>query len=222
MAEINQENIAGSRMRVDVLLSSDPSGANMQSAADCVADMRHWCDGKGFDFDAVIADADVAYHSDYGQKPVPPVRRLLNIIENHRQGLVKMGIPADLLEEFERRVIDGVNAYIATEARPVRGQPDQNFEQSVRDVSRDSWSASLNNDLNRGMVPEQVYESARNKLQHGGVHGPAREGAVQAIKRFCTQNGVIFDPALETPPKVGGSALMSRLRPMQRPSTAMR
>lgn len=195
------EVIRGAWMRTDELLRKDPAGASMEAAINVVADLRHWCDAQGIDFDQVIAQADEAYNADrnipVSETPPPaPAARVLGALNKARPILVRQGVPTATLNQFERALIDGINEQFAS-AKPARRPAADEFEQSVIELARDQWGGAMSRDLQRGSLTiEQVYNAAIDRVGGAGIFGPNRTGAIQAIERFCREHHLQPGPEL--------------------------
>lgn len=190
-AEQPDEVIRGAWMRVDTLLRQDPAGAGMEAAANMVADLRHWCDAKGIDFDQVIGQADANYHADHGREapPTAPAARVLTALGKARPILTREGVPAASLNAFERALMEAINDQFMA-ARAPRRPSEQVFEDSVAEVARDQWQRAINRDLQKGLRPEQVYQAALDRLSAASLFGPTRRGAIEAVEGFCKEYGM--------------------------------
>jgi hypothetical protein len=184
--------IQAARMRIDSLLRGDVDGATLQGAGAFIADLRHWCDGKGISFDAALAEAELAYRSDYNGKAMPPAQRLLELLEASRAELLGSGVPAQTLDSFIAIARDKLSSQVANTAR-VERVPDSAFEASLRQVGFDQWQQHFARQKSAGVAPKVVRDVGYEKINSSGARGPARDGAIQALGAFCDQNGIQFD-----------------------------
>ena len=192
LSSSKDQMIKSARMRIDSLLHVDPDGATFEGESNFIADIHHWCDGKGIDFEGVLTEADAAYRSDCGERPEPPARRLLALLESSRETLVEHGLPASKINDLISLVGERLKKLVVEKPVPVCAS-DESFEDSLRTVARDQWTDYIARLEVSQIAPEALRDLTKEKIGASGLVGAPREGAQEALKRYCDSKKIHVD-----------------------------